>query len=195
MRYLAIVGLLALLAGPAMAADADVPVQITVLPYCAIAEAPGSLVMTASDVYHTGVAVSEGVHQATTTFKMQGNKAYTAVMTAQFTSNSAGDVPGGTELTYPTAYIGGVNTDLTKGIGFGPAFSLNNGGTSTGWSGTALKDTLTLNAGVTEGTLKINTYIDSGRTGIPGADPINPGQLAAPGEYTCNLYLTLSIAP
>lgn len=178
----------ALLAVPVIAAD--IPVTITVAPYCAIVTAPGPLIMTVSDVYHTGVALSEGVHQATTTFKVQGNKVFTAVMTAQYTSNSAMDVPGGTEETYPTAYTGGAPASpATNGIGFGPAFSLNNGGTATGWHATDLKDTLTLNAGVTDGTLKINTYLDSGR----GVAAASGGKLAAPGEYTCNLYLTLSV--
>jgi hypothetical protein len=103
------------------------------------------------------------------------------------------DVPGGTEPTYPTAYTGGAPATPPKnGIGFGPGFALNNGGTSTGWHAIDLKDTLSLNAGVTDGTLKINTYLDSGRSGVPGA---GGGQLAAPGDYTCNLYLTLSVAP
>jgi len=169
--------------------SANVPVTITVEPYFAIVTAPGPLVMTANDIYHTGVAVYNGLHQAETSFTVQGNQTFYGILTAQFTSNSAGSVPGGSEPTYPTAYIGGTNADLTKGIGFGPAFlSLSNSGTATGWNGTAMKDVLTLNAGVTNGTLRINTYIDSGRSGVA----LGGGQAAAAGTYTCLLYLTLA---
>jgi len=189
-KVLGILAVVALLTAPVMAAD--VPVTITVSPYCAIVTAPGALVMTANDVQHSGVAVYNGLHQAETPFTVQGNKSFTATLTSQFTSNSAGDVPGGTQPTYPTAYIGGTNSDLTKGIGFGPSVvGLTNGGADLGWNGIALKETVSLNAGVTSGTIRINTYIDSGRTGVA----LGGGQAAGPGTYTCNLYLTLAVAP
>ncbi len=188
-KLLTIMAVVVLFAAPVMAADIDV--TITVDPYCAITTAPGALVMTVNDVVATAT-VGANLHQASTTFVLQGNKTFTATMTAEFTSNSAMDVPGGTEPTYPTAYIGGVDTDLSKGIGFGPAFSLDNGGTSTGWHANDLKDTLSLNAGITTGVLTINTYLDSGRSGVAAT---SGGQLAAPGDYTCKLYLTLSITP
>jgi hypothetical protein len=190
-KLLGIMAVVALFAVPVMAAD--IPVTITVAPYCAILTAPGPLIMSVTDPLASAI-VGVGLHQAETTFTVQGNKVFTATLTAQYTSNSAMDVPGGTEPTYPTAYTGGAPlTPPTNGIGFGPGFpSLSNGGTATGWNGITLKDVLSLNAGVTNGTLRINTYLDSGRSGVPGA---GGGQLAPPGSYTCNLYLTLAIAP
>ena len=189
---LGIMAVIALFAVPGMAAD--VPVAIHVDAYCAVVEVPTVLAMTVNDV--DGAPASDGLHQATGAFKVQGNKAFTAELTSQYVSNSAGAVQGGGEPVYPTAYIGGTNSDPTKGIGFGPGIlDLTNGGTAGDWSGTTCKIAMSFAAGMTTGKIRINSYLNSGRTGIPLNGAFDGGQVAVPGDYTGKLILTLSIVP
>jgi hypothetical protein len=189
-KLLGIVAVVALMAVPAMAVD--VPVMIHVSPYCGIVTAPGTLTMTVNDVYHTGVALSEGLHQATTLFSVQGNQAFNVTLTAPYISNGSGPfLPGQTANGYPTAYIGGTpNGTGTNGIGFGVTILNLTNNTNAGWAAPAASTALQFPAGASNGQIRINTYIDSGRSNLVMLDG---GKMAEPGDYATTLVMTVSV--
>lgn len=194
-RMLGIMAVVALLASPALAADAEANVSIEVVEYIAIVTAPGLLDMTVSQTEGDALAagnISEGVHQATNTFQVQGNDTYTLEVVPAWVSNSVIHTPGSEGNLgdqWPTAYTGGAPADPpTNGIGFGLSIRNETLGTADGWTPSEGKCSVAFDAGVSDGSMKINTYVDSGRSGIPGAAG---GELAPIGTYTTVLYLTL----
>ena len=199
MKKLALMAVVALIAAPAMAVDlggsGEVGVTITVVEYVAIEIAPGALEMEVNELQGRSPTVNEGTHQATRTFQAVGNDTFSVTVTTEYKSNSViytsgmlGDVPD----AYPTAYTGGApENPATNGIGFGLA--IENVTDATGYvayNPTVVGVTTGFTAGVSEGRLKINTYLDSGRSGNAGPDG---GELADVGVYTTVLTLTLSL--
>ena len=196
-KLLGIMAVVALLAVPVMAAElpaptADVPVAIHVDDYCAIMGTPQSLVMTANDIWHTGVVVQEGLHAASGTFNVQGNRTVLVTLTTPYVTTTTNVVPGGPAGGYPTFYTGGVPTDGGKN-GIGVGVSMYNittpANVETGWNpalpGSA---SITFQGGLSQGKLAINSYIDSGRSDMVVAT----GKLAGPGDYTGKFILTLT---
>ncbi|MEX0776382.1 MAG: hypothetical protein WD042_11815 [Phycisphaeraceae bacterium] len=200
-KLLGIMAVVALLAAPALAApmspptDVAIPVTITVENYVAITIPLNGLNMIVNDnETHGGPLVgSSGANQIEGSFTTEGNTDYTVTITAQYTSPSS---------SYPRAYVGSPNGESspsnTGGYGTGPY-----GTNGIGFGVTLFRDTPTANAanagwqyqqangisvtqpaGVNPGHIRLNSYVDSGS---------NVGNLAAPGEYTCNLYMTLSV--
>ena len=186
MRYLAIVGLLALLAVPAWAAESAV--TINVASYCGVTVAPGGLTLAVNSVW------APGVNQvAETPFVVEGNTGYYLRVTANETSPSTSIVAGQAGVVgdpFPTARLGGVST--AAGIGYGVSLV---GGLSAGWGNSPANDFTKIQIPVTAGykaaNLRINSYLDSGRSTIVGYN----GQLAPPGTYTGTLTLTVALTP
>lgn len=199
MKKLALMAVVALMAAPVLAQepphDATAAVEIEVVEYVAVVIVPGLLDMTVSQTEGDALAaanISEGVHQATTPFQVQGNDSFTVQVIPAWKSNSVIHTPGsegGIGDQWPTAYTGGTpNTEFTNGIGFGLSIANLTAGTADGWTPAEGDCHLAFNPGVSDGSMKINTYVDSGRSGIPGAAG---GELAPIGTYTTVLYLTL----
>jgi hypothetical protein len=192
-KLLGMMAVVAMIAAPAMAdpSTGTSAVQITVQSYCGLAVPPGTLTMSVNSVAY-GATVSEGINQATTTFAMEGNAPYYVMVTPDATSASTSVVngqAGGLGSPYPTAYTSG----HSFGIGYGLSISGSNGLTSAGWgtspSGDFTKIETAVAAGLTTATLKINSYLDSGRSTIQGYS----GMLAPPGVYTGVLTITVSV--
>jgi len=199
-KFLGIMAVVALIAVPVMAdpPSADMSVKITVAPFCGVVGTPGALVLTASDVYHAGVAIDEatGLHQASAAFSVQGNKNVLVTLTTPYTTTTANVVPGGPAGGYPTFYTGGApDGDAKNGIGVGVQMInvTTPANTETAWNPAAPGSaSITFQGGLSDGKIKINTYIDSGRTDMVSGS-IGGGKLAAPGEYTGKFILTLSM--
>lgn len=177
-----------LMAVPAMAAelvDTSV-VTITVDPYCAIMVPPGTLTMDVTDVQATATA-SEGTHEATTTFKAQGNQAFNVVLTVDEETAAVivtAGMEGGIGDPYPTA-----RKDTANAIGYGMALTNQTTPAVDAWTPAEHDCHLAFPVGLSDGQIKINSYLDSGRSTILGYT----GYLAAPGTYSGTVTLTLSI--
>jgi len=200
MKKLAIMAVVALIAGPAIATEpigpeGTVGVEINVVAYCAVEIAPAPMVMEVNDIQAPGGSpvIDEGHHEATTTFQVVGNDTFTVTVTPAYKSNSTIWTPGsegGEGDEWPTAYTGGApNTPGTNGIGFGLSIRNLTDATSDPWSPTEGDCHLPFSPGVSDAKLTINTYLDSGRSDIPG--PFG-GELAEIGTYTSTLTLTLT---
>jgi len=188
-KLLGILAVLALLAVPAVAGTAaNSTVTINVASYCGIVVAPGGLTMAVTSP-EVGATASEGQHQATTTFKAQGNVPFNVVLTANETTGAVQvtqGMEGGIGDPYPTARM-----DADNAIGYGVALSKTSGTPAAdGWTPADLNCHLTFPVGLSDGQIKINSYLDSGRSTIIGYD----GHLAVPGTYTGTLTVTVSVA-
>ena len=193
MKKLILLAVVALIAAPVMAAD--VPVEINVVEYCAIDIGTAVLDMTVNELQGDNPTVAEGTHQATATFEAVGNSTFTVTVTPEYKSNATiytSGMVGGVGDEYPTAYTGGApNTAGTNGIGFGLTIQNVTAATApVAYDPAVVGVTTGFTAGVSEGKLLINTYLDSGRSGIAGPDG---GNLAEVGLYTT--VLTLTVAP
>lgn len=190
-KLLGILAVVALLAVPVMA-QSNVPVTINVASYVGLTVPPGSLVMAVTDPV-ASATVGVGVHQAETTFQVQGNVAMRLNLTASELSPSTSVVNGQEGALgdpWPTARLGG--SPAAAGIGYGPSLFNVTAGTSDGFTPVTEQDCrLAFAAGLSDGRIRINSYLDSGRSTIVGLS----GQLAPPGAYTGALTLTVSVGP
>ena len=197
-RILFAIAAVALLSLPALAAQdtATAAVEIKVEPYCEfkVASSLGVLDMIVNQDQDPLPDVHEGLHQATLNFEFWCNTECTLTVESEHTSGQVIETPGAPGVVgdlYPTAYIG--NDPANAGIGFGLAVTVEGGP----WipylpdSGSPQtvpgKSQQTVAAGKNDGTLKINTYVDSGRNA--------PDNLAPPGDYVGQLNLTLTTIP
>lgn len=186
MMLIGCMALMAVFTSHAMGATSDV--EIEVLPYCGVVVEPGLLDMNVTTVVADATA-SEGQHQATTTFKVQGNQAFNVVLTVDLTTAAVqvtAGMEGGLASLYPTATM-----DPANAIGYGMTLSNLTTPASDGWTPGELNCNLVFPAGLSEGQIKINSYLDSGRSTLDGYD----GKLARPGSYTGVVTLTVSIPP
>ena len=62
--------------------------------------------------------------------------------------------------------------------------------TNAGWAAPAASTALQFPAGASNGQIRINTYIDSGRSNLVMLDG---GKMAEPGDYATTLVMTVSV--
>jgi hypothetical protein len=187
-KLITILAAVSILMMASLAMGATSNVEIEVLPYCGVVVEPGLLDMDVTTVEADATA-SEGQHQATTTFKVQGNQAFYVVLTVDLTTAAVqvtAGMEGGIGSPYPTATM-----DENNAIGYGMAlFNLTTPATDA-WTPSELDCHLPFPAGLSDGQITINSYLDSGRSTLLGYD----GKLARPGPYSGEVYLTVSITP
>ena len=172
-KLLGIMVLVALMAGPAMAADpVNVPVEITVLEYSEITQ-PDDLVMNVTAPWKgTGdPPASEGLHEATAGFTVTSNAPCTLTITVPYGEATGyktivdGQPTADPAMALTTAWLNDP-TPKVDGIGYG--LSVSGCATTTGWVGDIVAGygvvgdgslVATYIAGATDSTIKINKRI------------------------------------
>ncbi len=171
--------------------DAEISVEITVAPYMALLGVSQSLVMIVNDVQAPdgSPVIQDGTHQATTLFTVQGNTGFFVTLTVNLTTNSVISLPDSMSgQPWPTAV-----RDVNNAIGYGVSLSnQETGGGSGNWNPGTQSIVVGFAEGQSTGSVRIHTYLDSGRSDITAA---SGGNLARPGLYTGTVFLTLSIPP